>query len=158
MSYSSFRSAFVDINRMPAFIPKDDPNIHYNVRDEIGRVQKRLLHWVYVSNFWGPRLWYYMHRTAAEYKKTGVYTGNQIQSLVQWLTDVPLVLPCQKCKYWYRKYIIREDQNRFYTICSDPSLFFDYVLDMHNRINFKLNKPILPYTSEEAYEFYSTFY
>jgi hypothetical protein len=126
------------INRYRPFIPIDGNN---NVRTEIGEIQRKLVRWSKVSDYWGPRVWYYIHNTAATYVRIGAYTEKQTNALYEWLREIPRILPCRKCRYWYRKYVLNKLDLR--KICSDPITFFDTMIDIHNRVNTKLNKEII---------------
>lgn len=127
------------INRYPPFIPsKNETN---NIRAELGTIQKYLIRWSKASDYWGPRVWYYLHNTAAHYLKKGTYTPTQVDALCEWLLQIPRILPCRQCRYWYRKYVVNKLDIR--AVCSDSQLFFNTIVDIHNRVNTKLGKPIV---------------
>ena len=111
------------------------PGGEQTAQTDIGYIQHQLLRWSGKSEYWGPRVWYYMHNTASYYVKHGPYTREHVQQLVDWLMNLPRLLPCKKCKYWYRKYVLRK--YNLYTICSDKTAFFDFMIDIHNQVNTK---------------------
>ena len=130
------------INQLTVIVhlsPIDGKN---NIRSEMGVLQKELYRWKSSSAYWGPRVWYYLHYTAAYYIRTREgYTPNQINGLYEWLHGIPLIIPCRKCKYWYSKYVLRTPNLR--DICVDSKLFFDFIIDIHNRVNKKMGKNIV---------------
>jgi hypothetical protein len=127
------------MNRYPPYNP-DIP-----VQREIGEMQKRLARWRHVREEWGPRVWYYIHATAARYVKTGVYTDTQIDNLVEWVRALPMIIPCRVCKYGFIKYVLSEPYDALRERCSDSRVFFEWMVDVHNRVNQKLNKKIIEY-------------
>ena len=136
---------FESINRYPPFRPVDGEN---NIRAELGNIQKKLYRWASRNEYWGPRVWYYLHNTAAYYARNGPYSKKQIDALVEWMKMMHILIACKKCKYWYKKYILPQD---LYSICSDSRLFFRFLIDVHNQVNRKLNKPITDYEIVEKY-------
>jgi hypothetical protein len=128
------------LNKYRPFIP----TVNYNLKDEFGYIQKNLRRWAFTSSFWGPRVWYYMHNTAAYYVKHGPYTPVQIQALMDWMRKMYLILPCSKCKYWYNKYVLKAyNDYALREICSDAETFFTLIVDIHNAVNIKTSKPIV---------------
>ena len=133
------------MNRIRPFIPTEDIEC---VIQEIGNVQKLLMRWARSKEHWGPRLWYYIHNTCAYYVRHGPYTPNQIECMVEWVKQIILIIPCRRCKYWYRKYVLTLDIN---TACNDANTLFDFMVDIHNKINTKLGKPVHNITASDFF-------
>lgn len=105
--------------------------------------------WEKDPKIWGPHLWMYMHYAAANYPKYP--TENDINEMVEWLCTLPVTIPCQNCRFHYKKYIDKE-KPRLREICSRRDTLFNFLVDVHNKVNERNNKKIISY--EEARELY----
>lgn len=98
---------------------------------------------------WGPHLWKYMHCSAANYPDRP--TKEQIDQMITWLKTLTVTIPCKKCKEHYSQYIDRH-QHTLREICASKDKLFNFIVDIHNQVNKRNNKPIVSY--DEARQLY----
>lgn len=98
---------------------------------------------------WGPHLWKYMHCSAANYPEKP--TSDQIDQMITWLKTLTVTIPCKKCKDHYGQYINRH-QTSLRDICASKDKLFNFIVDIHNQVNRRNNKPIVTY--DEARRLY----
>jgi Erv1 / Alr family len=91
---------------------------------------------------WGPHLWKYMHCSAANYPERP--SERQIQDMITWLKTLTVTIPCVKCKEHYGKYI-HNHNSELHAICSSKDSLFNFIVDIHNQVNKRNNKPIVTY-------------
>lgn len=98
---------------------------------------------------WGPYLWTYMHYAAANYPEQP--TEQEIHDMMNWLCTLHVTIPCTNCQVHYKRYI---DQYKpyLYRICANKHHLFNFLVDIHNQVNKRNNKPIVSY--EQAREMY----
>lgn len=98
---------------------------------------------------WGPHLWMYMHFAAANYPEQP--TERDVQEMINWLCSLPVTIPCDSCRTHFRRYI-EKSKPRLPEICSDKERLFNFLVDIHNKVNERNQKPIMSY--EEAKQIY----
>lgn len=91
---------------------------------------------------WGPHLWSYMHYAAANYPDKP--TPKEIHAMMDWLCALPVTIPCDSCKSHYAKYIERH-KPILHDICSSRDSLFKFLVDIHNKVNKRNNKPEMTY-------------
>ena len=69
-----------------------------------------------------------------------------------WLKSLYATIPCQNCSDHYKSYIDQNEDN-LDKICSDRNKLFNFLVDIHNKVNERLNKPQMDYKT--AYSMYS---
>lgn len=121
-----------------AFIPPTEVSnrsIKELVHSEIAKTQGLLRRWMYVKRLWGPRVWYYIHKTAYAYKRNSGYNEYQKSILEEWVKQVYHLIPCSTCRRGYRKYVNRYS---IVDICSTGNIFFEFFHRFHNHVNQKI--------------------
>jgi hypothetical protein len=99
-------------------------------------------------NIWGPSFWYILHTISFHYpEKPSEYQKRVFHDFFNSLKDV---LPCDKCKKHYVKYVTE------YPI--SPHLdkktnLIKWLIDVHNFVNLSLNKNTMTY--EEVGKLYN---
>ena len=100
---------------------------------------------------WGPHLWKYMHCAAANYPENP--SPKQVNDMVVWLQTLTTTIPCQQCQKHYGQYI-NSHVNTLHDICSSRDRLFNFIVDIHNQVNKRNNKPAISY--DEAKRLYCT--
>lgn len=85
---------------------------------------------------WGPRVWYYVHSTAAYYVEQNIINFGSITN--QWLTEIEWLLPCSECKQHYIDALALQNRE---DLSQNPTLLFLFFFNFHNEINQLLQKP-----------------
>lgn len=98
---------------------------------------------------WGNALWKYMHYAAMNYPQNP--TQEQIQEMESWLCSLATTIPCKKCSKHYRSYI-EESKPELSNICSNKDMLFKFLVDLHNKVNQRTDKPTMSY--DDAYAMY----
>lgn len=98
---------------------------------------------------WGPHLWTYMHYAAANYPEQP--NEQEIQDMIMWLCSLPVTIPCVNCQIHYKRYI-EKSKPYLYRICSNRTSLFNFLVDIHNQVNQRNNKPLVSY--EDARRMY----
>jgi len=98
---------------------------------------------------WGAALWKYMHYSAANYPDNP--SDQEIKDMKSWLECLATTIPCNNCAKHFKSYIDTY-KSKLYDICSSKSTLFEFLVDIHNKVNERLGKPIM--TLDEAYAIY----
>lgn len=98
---------------------------------------------------WGPCLWRYMHYSAINFPEFP--TKRQATAMAQWLYSLPVTIPCEKCRHHYAAYIKKHARD-LVRICSSRKGVFNFLVDIHNKVNERNGKPVMSYA--DAIEFY----
>lgn len=98
---------------------------------------------------WGPHLWAYLHYSAANYPEKP--TDQQIRAMMNWLITLPITIPCDNCSKHYSAYL-NKHKSQLYQICSTRDSLFNFLVDIHNKVNERNGKCIMTY--EEARQRY----
>ena len=103
--------------------------------------------WKKDPKLWGPHLWYYLHFSAANYPENP--SSEQISSMKDWLCNLHVTIPCTNCSQHYQAYI---ENNKPYLkdICSNKTKLFNFLVDIHNKVNKRNGKPELSYDQARA--------
>ena len=99
---------------------------------------------------WGPILWSYLHYSAINYPEHP--TKQQVKEMKDWLCSLPTTIPCKNCSQHYRKYI-EQNREQLDKICSCRDHLFNFLVDIHNKVNKRNGKKELTY--DEARKIYS---
>lgn len=91
---------------------------------------------------WGPHLWSYMHYSAANYPDKP--NDMQIKAMMDWLITLPITIPCDNCSKHYRAYI-KAHKEHLYKICSRRDSLFNFLVDIHNKVNERNGKCKMSY-------------
>jgi len=100
-------------------------------------------------NYWGPGLWMTLHTMTFDYPENP--TEEEKNNYRDFFHSLKYVLPCGVCRQHYAKAI-----EQTYPI--DPALknrdtLTRWLVDFHNTVNKRLNKPIVSYESvKEKYD------
>lgn len=105
--------------------------------------------WKNDPTYWGPHLWYYLHYSTMNYPKFP--TKQQAREMEEWLCKLPVTIPCKTCKHHYNEYI-QTHRNELQRACQNGDALFNFLVDVHNQVNIRNNKPVLSY--EEARKLY----
>lgn len=106
--------------------------------------------WKKDPKLWGPHLWSYMHYSAANYPNNP--TDQEIDDMKKWLCSLPVTIPCNNCSKHYKQYI---DKNKYRLddICSCRDKLFNFLVDIHNKVNIRNGKREINYN--EARKMYN---
>lgn len=124
------------------FIPPTVPelrSVREIVHSEIAKTRGLLTRWMHVKELWGPRVWYYIHRTTYEYKEAESYSLYQCEVLEEWVRQIFFLIPCSACRRRYRKHI---SSFSIAGICSSGERMFRFYHSLHNRVNRELKKNV----------------
>jgi hypothetical protein len=92
------------------------------------------------STFWGPSAWHFLHTLTFHYPdKPSIEEQNASE---QFFLNLSKLLPCASCRQHYEKEILKNPPNT-----SSKTLLSSWLVDIHNRINKRLKKPIFSYES-----------
>lgn len=103
--------------------------------------------WKKNPELWGPHLWAYLHYAAANYPEKP--TVDNIKEMTEWLCSLPVTIPCENCSKHYRSYI-EENKSRLTAICADKNSLFNFLVDIHNKVNAQNGKVEMSYSDAKA--------
>ena len=86
-------------------------------------------------DIWGSGLWTTLHSITLNYPE--LPTHKNIQEHRNFLHSLGKILPCPGCVQEYNKYISKNPP-----ALHDKELFVEWMIDLHNDINRRLNKKI----------------
>lgn len=89
-------------------------------------------------HIWGGSCWILLHCIALTYPKRA--TIAEKSHYANFLMALAPVLPCPKCRQSYLDYIINHPPH-----LQSRRAFVRWTIDLHNEVNQRLQKPILPY-------------
>ncbi len=98
--------------------------------------------WSNDPKVWGRHLWYYLHTCAMNYPENPTPTDKK--EMEEWLKTLPVTLPCRNCSKHYRSYI-EENASRLPEICSTRENLFNFLVDIHNKVNARTDKEEMSY-------------
>ena len=101
-------------------------------------------------DIWGPSLWFTLHNTASKYpvNPSPLY----ISKMKEFITCIPFIIPCEKCKV-HAKNHIDDNNTNLDDICSSREKLFKFFVDFHNIVNKRYNKKEISY--DEAFKIYN---
>lgn len=89
---------------------------------------------------WGPSGWKFMHSVTLSYPDNP--TPQDRAEMRKFFTSIAPVLPCPDCRTHFAKAV----QTSFTeTTLDNKENLFRWLVDVHNRVNRRLHKPILSY-------------
>ena len=94
---------------------------------------------------WGPIYWNYLHMVSLEYPDKP--TRNDIKNHLNLFNYFMETIPCPICKKDIKNLI--SQKNLSIALRNKKSLT-QYVWDIHNKVNYKLGKPILKFETFKA--------
>lgn len=99
------------------------------------------------SKHWGIFLWSFIHSISyCKYSHDELNTKIQ-KNIIEKLKNVKLIIPCEHCAKDYNDFIIK---NSFDNLdLTQNNVIFNWTVDLHNKINKKINKPELSYFEAE---------
>ena len=106
--------------------------------------------WKNDPSYWGPHLWYYIHYSTLNFPKNP--TKQQSQKMYDWICNLTVTIPCEKCKGHYEKNI-NANRDQLKMACTNGDDIFNLMVDIHNEVNQRNGKPKMSY--EEARKIYS---
>lgn len=94
----------------------------------------------YSPAVWGPHMWFMFHLIAATYPEAPTATDKaKYAAFYKSLQDV---LPCPGCRQGYRTIITTEPSKLGARTFGSRDSLFKWTVDVHNRVNAKLGKPV----------------
>lgn len=87
---------------------------------------------------WGPHFWNTFHFIAAAYDNN---PNQSVQSAMKnFIQSLPILLPCKECQDNALNFFKTKNLD---VVVSTRKELFEFFFDFHNRVNARLNKPIL---------------
>ena len=102
------------------------------------------------SNIWGPPAWYFLHSVTLNYPDNPTYIDQQ--NYKQFFHSLEYILPCKKCALNYKKNMEEIPIDDF---LSSKDLLIEWLINIHNKVNYELNKPI--YNTNDMYNFINNY-
>lgn len=93
-------------------------------------------------SIWGPSFWLFLHSMSANYPDNP--TPKVSNNMKQFITSIPLVLPCEFCAKHCEQFINRPFVN-LNDVCSSKNKLFSFFYHLHNNVNLINNKALAPY-------------
>lgn len=85
-------------------------------------------------------MWFMMHLVAATYPDKPAATDKA--HFAAFYKSLQHVLPCEGCRKGYRTIIATEPTKLSPRVFASRSSLFKWTVDVHNRVNAKLDKPV----------------
>ena len=90
---------------------------------------------------WGHSLWKFIHAICIIDKETPQNNAKESRKVIKILKSIKNIIPCEECKQEWKKHI-----HTLYTLdIYKPMELFHWSWQFHNKINKKINKPIITY-------------
>lgn len=89
---------------------------------------------------WGPSLWFVMHLVAATYP--GHPSPADKERYATFYKSLQHVLPCEGCRKGYATILTSEPTKLTPRVFGSRESLFKWTVDVHNRVNAKLGKPV----------------
>lgn len=106
-----------------------------------GRREAQMSQAGFDPKLWGPSAWRLMHLVAATYpERPTTETKRQYESFFRSLEQV---LPCAGCREGY-SYLINGPVALTPAVLADRVALFRWTVEVHNAVNAKLGKEVLP--------------
>jgi len=93
------------------------------------------------TSIWGRHAWTFIHVMAAHYPENP--TNEDKHWCSQFLKSLAFLLPCVHCRKHYKDYIHKHSQE-METSTENRELFVEFLINLHNNINERLVKPVMP--------------
>lgn len=91
-------------------------------------------------DLWGPSMWFMMHLIAATFPDRP--TAADKANFAAFYRSLQNVLPCPGCAAGYRTIITTEPTKLSPRVFGSREALFKWTVDVHNRVNAKLRKPV----------------
>tara|TARA_B100001123_G_C14517961_1_gene713134 strand:- start:45 stop:509 length:465 start_codon:yes stop_codon:yes gene_type:complete len=98
---------------------------------------------------WGPKMWFYIHTLAINYPDNP--SNEDRKHYYNFFYNIRYTLPCGSCRRNYNIHL-----NEIPIKLDSKMHLFNWTVDMHNKVNELLGKPILSYS--EAISIYTEVY
>jgi len=92
-------------------------------------------------SIWGNDAWNFLEHIVSAYPTNP--TNIDKQNMKNFFTYLGLVLPCEKCRYNYKTHLNNVPMNA--AVLSSKDNLFNWLTQIHNKINVMNNKPIISY-------------
>ena len=89
---------------------------------------------------WGPSMWFMVHLIAATYPDNP--SAADKASYAAFFKSLQNVLPCPGCAKGYQTIISTEPTKLNARVFGSREALFKWTVDVHNRVNAKLKKPV----------------
>lgn len=100
-------------------------------------------------SLWGRPFWFTLHHGAL--KLPDVLTEQDKMMIFNFITSMPIFIPCERCKAHAQQFINNIPHN-FKQIIRTKENVFEFFWDFHNQVNVTTGKKTM--TLEEAYKLY----
>ena len=90
---------------------------------------------------WGPHLWHFLHTFAASVPEV-IEDEERRDAIKEFIEALPFVLPCQTCAVHYDKML--DDYPVTPQVLATRKSLSAYIFFLHNTVNARLGKPVLP--------------
>ncbi len=91
---------------------------------------------------WGPSMWFMVHLIAATYPINP--TQHDKSNAAAFFKSLQHVLPCGGCRRGYEIILQTENTRLTPEVFASRASLFKWTVDVHNRVNAKLGKPVDP--------------
>lgn len=94
----------------------------------------------FAPEVWGPSMWFMFHLTAAAYPVKP--TAADKAHYAAFYKSLGGVLPCMGCRKGYHAILTTDPTKPTPRTFASRDALFKWTVDVHNRVNAKLNKPM----------------
>lgn len=92
---------------------------------------------------WGPALWFSLHNGARHYPNNP--SNTTMIGMKKFIQGLPYIIPCYDCSEHTKKFINSKTNSDINDSVSSKEKLFEFYVDLHNSVNYKLGKPVLTY-------------
>lgn len=86
-------------------------------------------------DLWGPSGWKFLHYV------TFAYNPRYLKKYLSFFRLLPYVLPCSECGRHFQKELLTLRRSHM----RNATTFSKWLVDVHNRVNRRLHKKMIPY-------------
>ncbi len=94
----------------------------------------------FAPEVWGPSMWFMFHTVAATYPARP--TPDDAANYAAFFASLRHVLPCEGCRRGYAVMLETEPTRLTQRVFASREALFKWTVDVHNRVNAKLGKPV----------------
>lgn len=94
---------------------------------------------------WGSSGWTFLHSVSFSYSERP--TSQERRDMFVFLQSVGNVLPCKRCRAHYNSYVATHLRGSFSPALADRESLSRFVVDLHNDVNLRLQRPTVDYES-----------
>ena len=95
---------------------------------------------------WGPSGWNFLHAITFKYPETPSYSDRS--RVYNFFNSVGYVLPCPQCSYHFVEEMNKHNPTS--SIFNNKSTLSKWLVDVHNQVNRRNDKPIMSYDMVKA--------